>query len=505
MAAGAQPTPADKPNVLLVVMDCVRASDFPGGDHDGVSMPFVERLRQQSVMFPRAASVAPWTLPSHASMFTGLYPWEHGCHGKGSLVLDARFPCFASVLRDAGYRTLSISGNPIISPYYGLIHGFEMAHWGEWWEQVQRLKSSPSHSYDAEHEGRTPEVPVLSFRDRTGRIVKTMATRLPAALSLAEAIARRTLDPDDRTVGNINPWIEPTLDRWLTAQPVDRPVGCFVNLIDAHEPYLLDPTDAQSALDWWNHMRIPQDVLALLGTANLPSSDDLARLHDLYRKSIAVIDRRLERIVQSFRDAGRWENTLLILTSDHGQAFGEHGMIWHGVRTDEEMLRVPLLLRLPQDESARATGVGWASPLDVAATIRDVARIPTLAPGSGVSLRDLVASPRPIPLLAAGDGTEWNRPFIQALTPERRSQLNLFSVAAYVGSEKIVLDATSGQLRMFDLEPGGPKELPPKELDRPELRHVIEEAKLAAASLMHPPSAGTSSEVDERLRSWGYG
>ena len=211
-ATGAKPR---SPDILVVVMDCVRASDFPGGSTP-VAMPFVERLRQSSVSYPRAVSVAPWTLPSHASLFTGLYPWEHGCHGRASLTLDPRIPRLAQTLHTAGYRTLSLSANPIISSFYGLVDGFDVAEWGEWWEQVYRFKSTPSFVYEAMGNGGSPEVPVLSNRDRAGRMLKTLLTRIPSVLSLSESVMRHTLDPDGRWVGNMNPWVEPELQRWLS-------------------------------------------------------------------------------------------------------------------------------------------------------------------------------------------------------------------------------------------------------------------------------------------------
>jgi arylsulfatase A-like enzyme len=195
----------------------------------------------------------------------------------------------------------------------------------------------------------------------------------------------------------------------------------------------------------------------------------------------------------------------MILTSDHGQAFGEHGMVWHGVRTDEEMLRVPLFLRLPRNERAGATGAGWASPLDTVPTVLEAVRAPRTSPASGFPLQSLVESERPTPLMSAGDGTEWNRPFMETLSPQRRLELNLFSIAAYVGSTKIVVDATTTGVRGYDLSSDPLIELPPIRLDRPDLGAVIQQARQAAATLLHPKSTGASEEVDERLRSWGYG
>jgi arylsulfatase A-like enzyme len=495
----------EPPDVLLIVLDCVRASDFPGGGPDPVSMPFIEHLRRESVLFPRAASVAPWTLPSHASVFTGLYPWEHACHGHASLRLDPRIERLAAIVGQEGYRSLSLSGNPIVSPLYGLVDGFDVAEWGEWWEQVQRWKSAPSHRYDAGGRGNALEVPALSFRDRTGRALKTMLTRLPSTIAMGDAVVRRIVDPEQRWSGTTNPWIEPRLSQWLAEQPPGRRTFCFVNFIDAHEPYLLDPMAAESLREWWKYMQIPQDVLALLAGPTPPSSDDLARLHRLYRSSIAVLDRRIARIVQIYQEAGRWENTLLLLTSDHGQAFGEHGMVWHGVRTDEEMLRVPLLVRFPHGEFGGARGRGWASPMDAAPTVLEAAGVRRNVPLSGSSLRGLVDSERPRPLFAAGDGTEWNRPFMEHLSPRRRTELNLFSIAAYRESTKIVLDALTGRVRGYDLASNPPTELTARELAAPDLEPIVEEARRAGNALLHPSVPSVSAEVDDRLRSWGYG
>jgi arylsulfatase A-like enzyme len=495
--------PANRaPDVLVIVLDCVRANDFAGGS-EAVRMPFVEGLRSTSVSFPRAVSVAPWTLPSHASLFTGLYPWEHGCHGRGTLRLDPRHERLAPPLRRHGYRTASFSGNPIISPFYGLVDGFELSEWGEWWEQVQRWKPAPSYRYRAGGEGE-PDVPALSFRDRAGRAVKTMMTRYPATLSLADAAARRVVDPGRTGPAAMNPWIERDLEHWLGEQTPSDPTFVFINSIDAHEPYLLDPADAASLSDWWRHVRVPQDVLALLASETPPAPRDLARLLDLYRRAIARLDRRIARWVDLYRAAGRWENTLFVLTSDHGQAFGEHGMVWHGVRTDEEMLRIPLLVRFPGGELGGSEGAGWATPMDVPATVFDVAGLSGESGHSGVSLRRLVRSPRPAALYSAGDGAEWNRPFMDQLSPRRRAELNRFSVAGYLGSVKVEVDALTEVARVIDL---GPESSATARTEAPssEIAALEAGAREAASELLHPSTAAVSRAVDERLRSWGYG
>jgi arylsulfatase A-like enzyme len=491
------------PDVVVIVMDCVRAREFPGGSN-AVRMPFVESLRSNSVSFPRAVSVAPWTLPSHASLFTGLYPWEHGCHGRASLRLDPRHERLASTLRRHGYRTASFSGNPIISPFYGLVDGFELSEWGEWWEQVQRVKTSPSHLYRASEGGGAPEARPLSFRDRAGRAVKTMMTRYPATLSVTDAAARRVVNPGRSWPAAMNPWIERDLERWLGDQPGTDPTFVFVNSIDAHEPYILDPADSDSLSDWWRHMRVPQDVLALLASETPPPRADLDLLLDLYRRAVAHFDRRIAGLVDLYRSAGRWENTLFVLTSDHGQAFGEHGMIWHGARTDEEMLRIPLMVRFPGGELGGSEGVGWATPMDVPATVFDVAGLSGESGRSGHSLRYLARSPRPAALYSAGDGTEWNRPFMAQLSARRQAELNRFSIAGYLGNIKVELDALTGAARLVNLGPASRSGMA-SEAESPERVELESGARRAASELLHPTGSGVTAAVDDRLRSWGYG
>lgn len=504
MARGSPETVQARPDVLVLVMDCVRASDFPGSSRNPVAMPFAERLRQESVVYPRAVSVAPWTLPSHASLFTGLYPWEHGCHGKGSLRLDPRVPRLASTLTRSGYATASISANPIISPAYGLVDGFDFAAWGEWWEQVHRWRTLPTHTSRAS-DGHAADAPAdLSFRDRTTRQLKIVLQRIPATLSLLDGVGHRIVDPDHRLVGNANPWVEPVLRDWLVRQPHNQPTYCFVNLLDAHEPYLLDPTLAPSLAEWWRTMRFGQDALAVLGPPEMPA-EKLARMHELYRKAIAVIDRRLERIVSIYRDAGRWNNTLLVLTSDHGQGFGERGVVWHGVSTGEEMLRVPLWVRYPGGERAGSTGRGWATPMDAPPTILRAAGIPADAPLSGACLQDLVDAERPGELLAAGDGTEWNRPLMAHLSPQRQKDLNVFEVAAYLGSTKVVVDAVSGAARGWDVSSNPAEALSESRLADRALEPLLQAARNAGEALIHPAAANVTEDVNERLRSWGYG
>jgi arylsulfatase A-like enzyme len=251
-------------------------------------------------------------------------------------------------------------------------------------------------------------------------------------------------------------------------------------------------------------MRIPQDPLALFDRDKPLAMEDLARLHELYRATFETIDRRLDRIHTIFNDANRWDNCMVILTSDHGQCFGEHGMYWHGVRTDEEMLRVPLWLRLPHGELGGTEGAGWASPLDAFATSLEAAEIEVSKTQSGFSLVQLATETRPSPLMAAGDGTEWNEPFCHRLAPARLAELNQFSIAVYADGRKVIVPLPEGPIRSFDVSIYPPQE---ERLGSDEIKvlgPILESARVAGRALLRSPIGQVNTEVEERLRGWGY-
>ncbi|MCI4340719.1 MAG: sulfatase-like hydrolase/transferase, partial [Thermoplasmata archaeon] len=135
VAASADPS---RPNVLVIVMDCVRAPEFSVGSETLSGMPYCTGLARESIDFRRAVAPASWTIPSHASLFTGLYPWDHRLHSRGAPQLPAGLPDLAASLSASGYRTASFSSNPFVSDLSGLTRGFETAAWGGWWERYAR-------------------------------------------------------------------------------------------------------------------------------------------------------------------------------------------------------------------------------------------------------------------------------------------------------------------------------------------------------------------------------
>ncbi|MCI4330741.1 MAG: sulfatase-like hydrolase/transferase [Thermoplasmata archaeon] len=512
--AGTPTTPATNPtlpDLVIVVMDCVRADDFAAAIDAGL-MPFAASLRARSTVFPRAVAPCSWTVPSHASLFTGLYPWEHGAHAKSNLKLSPDVPRITEQLKRLGYTTLSLSANHLISPDLGLVSGIDRAAWAGWWEPYYRgdRPTRPPHLLGAEGEGDSRRLAKVRGGALWGIMKRSSHAvhRYPFLLDAGGRFVQRLKLPGTPTDLSVSPWIEPTLARWLSEIPREQPFFAFVNLLEAHEPYYPGPELAPGLTSWirWSGGR--QDGVGWLSGRWNPTAQQFARLHGLCREMFRAIDRRLASLVQALQQAGRWENTVLVLTSDHGQAFGEHGSLFHMLQVHDPLLRIPLWLRLPHDEGEGRTAVGWASLIDVVPTLLSRVGTPDGMATSGVSLERLVDEPRPTAVYAMADGLVWTTIIPdherERLATDRRDDLDRVLVAGYEGDRKLVFDATRSTQKLFDLrvDPGEDHDLWAAESAG--AAALSDELQRVGRRLLESRTPQTPADVEERLRSWGY-
>ena len=210
----------------------------------------------------------------------------------------------------------------------------------------------------------------------------------------------------------------------------------------------------------------------------------------------------MRSIVEVLQRSGRWDNTLFVLTSDHGQAFGEKGIIFHTLRIDEGEIRIPLWVRYPDHSFAGEEGVGWASLIDVVPSIMKTLGCAWDSP-SGVAFDQLVDRPRTDPVLTMGDGIIWKHTD-NLMSPDRRRWLDRLFTAAYQGDDKVLLDATNDQYSAFDVVRDSREEhdLLPGQAER--LAPLMTAAKTVASRLQQQTGAVHSAEVEDRLKSWGY-
>lgn len=362
------------PNVLLIVLDTVRADRLSLYGHFRDTTPNLKRLAERGVRFNQARVSASWTLPSHASMFTGRWPSELDVERRGWL--DRAHPTLAERLRDSGHATAGFVANPFFCGWEsGLSRGFQ--HYDDYSiTPGEVLRSSSVGWFLARGERR------LQFL--LGRDVDSGAAR------------DIDLDFSRKDAKEINS----EFLSWLSRNG-SRPFFAFLNFFDAHDPYLLPPgvvprfrpeplTTPELVLlrDWFH-----------LDKATI-TPDQASLAIDAYDECLAELDNQIGALLDELEARGVLDETLLILTSDHGEQFGEHGRFGHGLSLYDEETRVPLLIALPGRAPAGHVIDEPVSLADLPATVLDLLGLETDSPFPGGSLAS-TWSDRPQPISPA--------------------------------------------------------------------------------------------------------
>ncbi|MDX2122243.1 MAG: sulfatase [Gemmatimonadota bacterium] len=397
--AALPPARSGSPNVLLLVLDTVRAMSLSVYGYQRPTTPVLERLAARGVVFDRAISTAPWTRPSHASLFTGR--WEHELTADHLVPLDGTYPTLAEQLAGVGYRTGGFVANLThATPAAGIARGF--AH------------------YEA-HLVTPAQVAVSAWFP--GRLYKM----LPRGGPLPEArinYVRKTADDINRAIL-----------AWVDRSP-GRPFFAFANYMDAHDPYRPQP---------------PFDTLfaepaypALPPTRAGGPGLDRPREMRPYDQAIAYLDYEIGRLLDSLDARGLLANTVVIITSDHGEAFGEHGIYGHGSTLYMPMLHVPLLLAGPGGWPAGKRVEEWVSLQALAPTVMELAAPEVRQPFPGPSLTrfwrgdSIGAAP-----LLAGSRYAANNP---AWYPTSKGTLH-----GLIAEGRLLVREADGRRELFDL------------------------------------------------------
>lgn len=320
--------PEGTPNVLLLILDTVRARELSVYGYERRTTPALERLAADAIRYERAIATAPWTLPSHASIFTGRYPFQLSVGYDTPLEHDA--PTLAEKLGAAGYRTGGFVANTVYGSYlHGLDHGF------------QRYRDYPISLSELFGASTLNRALMRSWNELTGSYVEAGVKDAPV--------------------------INAEFSRWLDGIPRGRPWFAFLNYFDAHMPY-----DPPAPYDLMFGSQPPRIRSVYAEARRQRDSADVQGLRDAYDGAIAYLDSQLQRLFDDLQRRGELEHTMVIVTADHGEAFGEHGFLDHGASLYLPELHVPLLVRLPGKAMAGCVVNDWVSLRDLAATISDV-------------------------------------------------------------------------------------------------------------------------------------
>ena len=298
------PPAAGAPNILLIVVDTLRADHLSAYGYPRSTSPHFDQFARESVWFENAIATSSWTLPSHASMLTGRDPHEHGAETRA---LDERYPTIGEALQHKGYRTAAFSANQY---WFARREGFDrgFVRFGDYF-------------FDAHS---------MAVRPYYGRVIDELARRTTGNLNLP---ARKTA-PD----------VNAEALRWID-RGAGRPFFVVMNYFDVHKPYL--PPEpyltkfAASAEAFHKTTMFDDPDFTKMTPAQLQ------RDIDAYDGAISYVDDAFGRLIDELRASGVLANTIVVVTSDHGESFGEHGMYTHRNALYLEGIRVPLFVSWP--------------------------------------------------------------------------------------------------------------------------------------------------------------
>jgi len=391
--------PRAKPNILFIMIDTLRADHVGCYGYGKPTTPSIDRLAREGVRFPSLYTAGPWTMPSVMTMFTSLYPTVHGATGyqhRASLKVTT----LAEHLKRLGYRrTVGIVSNPTVNSRYGFAQGFDR--------------------YDDYSIFFAHELNLFELDD------------VPQRKSVVEAVTSHT--------------VTRMATDWLAKEGRRGPWFLFLLYFDPHTDYV-PPQPWDRRFDPHPHAenrKAKPNVRHLLGKDTTPS--DLEHILALYDGEIGYTDRCVGELLTRLDRLGLRDNTVVLLTSDHGEEFLDHGGILHGRTLYDELMRGILILRHPDRLPAGKVAPARACHLDIAPTLIECIGEKPDGECQGVSQ------------LRAITGTESDG----SSAPDRPCYLEATSTqdlrAVVVGRHKLVHDVQAGREELLDLE-SDPKE-----------------------------------------------
>jgi arylsulfatase A-like enzyme len=299
--------PPGLPNILFIVIDTLRADHVSSYGYERPTSPNIDSLAQQGVLFEAAFSAAPYTAPSHASLLTGHFPHEHGVQWiTRKPTFDGRYPTLPEVLHDRGYRTAAFSANHF------------------WFTREQ------------------------GFGRGFGRFDDTY--RSPVEMAMRTVYGRKIEETIIKHIFEDYPWrtgargINSSVLHWLK-QDSERPFFAFLNYFDVHDPYF----PPQPYRNKFSALKNPGGIINSYQNRFNPelTSQEVQNEIDAYDGTVSFVDDQIGELLAQIGDLGLGDNLMVIITSDHGEAFGEHGVFLHPNSVYLEEIHVPLVLWQP--------------------------------------------------------------------------------------------------------------------------------------------------------------
>lgn len=319
-------------NVIVIVVDTLRADRLPAYGYARGRTPSLDAFAREAVRYDQHFANASWTRPSFASILTGRYASSHRVMAKSDALPDA-LTTLPEAMQTAGYYTSGFVTNFNVAPYFNFQQGFDEYRYLE-----------PNF--------------VLGANDAQQKLLLSqMARQIYDRISPAQPGSAY----QDASVVNRE------VLRWLDRRPENAPFFLFAAYMDPHDPYFTHPYDGRPGYARASHQH--------------PRPDEAATLSALYDGEITYWDAQFGRLVEELKRRGIYDESLIVITSDHGEEFMEHGGYWHGTTLYDEQVRVPMLVRYPFGARGGEVVTHFTESIDVMPTILREARIPSSIAG----------------------------------------------------------------------------------------------------------------------------
>ncbi len=352
------------PDIVLLVLDTQRADRLSCYGHSSATSPYLDALAGDATFFRHAIAPAQWTIPAHASMFTGVYPSRHHTH-QSDAVLPETLTTLAERLRTGGFFTAGFCNNPLVGVVNnGLRRGFySFLNYSGLMTSRPNQAGTHSNLFDR-------------YRQLFKRCLAALLNRAQDAFARSDLLLALSFTPMVVPLwqtalsfkGNTSRSLHDAAQLLVERRGVERDqsVFCFINLMGAHMPYrpprrfveqfaphVLRDKTARTYLRRFN-----SDIYGWLAPLNSAiNAEQKATLDGMYDAEVANQDVHVGAFIDKLRSSGRLEHTLLIICADHGDHLGEKQMMGHGFSLYNELVHVPLIIRDPDGDFPRGTVV----------------------------------------------------------------------------------------------------------------------------------------------------
>jgi len=427
---------AQQPNVLFVMWDTVRADRMSLYGHTRQTTPKLDAFADDALVFERAYAPDMWTLPTHASMFTGLPPRAHGASASYRW-LDEEHETLAEHFQEAGFATYAFSSNIVAGPLMNVMQGFGEQH----------------YTY------RGPYTRAARAAVKGKLIADDASTEISP---MWERGSQRDQDLWDKAVfKDAAPLMTKAFLRWMDERPDDRPFFAYLNFMEAHTPRIPSASSRQRVLDDMTRelgkktdQSLFTEVAWMVGKHEY-AAEELEAIRGVYDATLIDLDDATDTLFEGLRSRGLLDNTVVVLVSDHGESLGEHRLLEHRYSVQDGLLHVPLMIRYP-DAVTPGRRPEPVSTVDLYATLLDLTGVKGSS-NEHIRSTSLFATQRP-----AYVASTLRDPYASTLCsvvrahPDVDYQPWLYSYDAWIEGDLKVVQRSDGQRALYDLvrDPG---------------------------------------------------